>query len=118
MSFINNEIFPIDPGESTLLLEQTFVRRDEHIELVLPRYRVYRQIVGHKVLTFLFGSTHANRLDGRTPIVEFSNPVPHYRLGNNDNVWTFDTTTFAEIGQKRNRLQSLTKAHFYGQEGS
>jgi hypothetical protein len=91
--FINDEILPGNLAKHVLSLEQTFVGSDDNIKLALAVFE--RQILCHELVPFVLGASHFDDTNRGTPLVKFSDPVPNDRFGDNDDVRSTDSSTFA-----------------------
>jgi hypothetical protein len=109
MCLINDKILPVNLEELALFFQDTFVRRDENVELVLSGGWVRREFFSDDLEAFFLGPTHTNSTNAWAPVLELFNPITNYGLWDDDNVRSLNTTRFPKIGEERYRLESLSK---------
>ena len=94
MSFIDDQISPVELLEDRLLTNTHLIRRHTHVPL--PR----KYDVTHEGGALVLTTNEADSSEGGTPALEFVHPVLEGRLGSDDEVGGGDVAVVFHVTEK------------------
>lgn len=104
MSFVNDHVDPLVPGEQRSILDDVLVRREQDLEVALTdlpscRFALHR-------CAFV-----SDDLDRGSPFLELHDPVRHRRQRDNDEEGPILLLHLDQVREKRDRLNGFAETH-------
>ena len=92
VSFVDDQVVPLEPGQDALLLQNSFVARYEYVPFVLSGDLIGRKVLLHDATSLVLRTEEAKGANMRAPLPKLADPVPSHNFRADHNVLASDSS--------------------------